>query len=52
MYLYEISNGARNAVAVTSLQEVSGQDAGEDSGQCISTREMYCKHRKMPLEWR
>lgn len=50
MYLYESSDRAGDPVAEPSLQEVSGQYAGEDGGQCVCTREMNCKHCEMPLK--
>lgn len=50
MYLYESPDGAGDPIAEPSLQEVSGQDAGEDGGQRVCTWEMNCKHCEMPLK--
>lgn len=49
MHLDERSDRAWDAVAESTLQEVSWQDAGEDGGQSICAREMYWKHGEMSL---
>lgn len=50
LYLHQSRDRAGDPVAEAALQEVSGQDAGEDGGQSIGAGEVNCKHCKMPLK--
>lgn len=51
--LDERAHRAAHSVAEAPLLEVTRQNAAVDSTQSLSTWEMYCKNREMPLygEW-